>query len=345
MADVADVEKAVFGCFVRVDAAALFELFDPTMRAAITLEKATALVAHLVAARGAWQSSERAGGDTSATDGSWRVRTERGEWKLSIRIDGEGRVAGLGVGEPAGDGGLHTAEAMVAAVESLLGPLPGRLREALLAVDRARFVRECDRELAWENLAMPLDTADAAPMPPLRALIAEHGSYAAVINARLLGAVSTISQPLVYAAAFKAMALAEGHRYLDLGSGTGYGAALASHIVGPTGTVTTVDVDPRLVEETARLTRECVNVSAVHADGLAATDLLRTHDRCWLTFAVERVPEPLLASLAEGAVLLAPVGPSGGTQMLTLHTRQDGSVIERPVAPMRYVAARGLVRA
>jgi protein-L-isoaspartate(D-aspartate) O-methyltransferase len=344
--DVAEVAKAVFACFVRADAAALFELFGPAMRAAIPLEKASALLAQVVAARGGWQASERAEGEASLTEGTWLVRAERGEWKLALRIDGDGRVANLALGDPVPVGvrGLRTLEEMVTALESMLGPLPGRLRAALLAVDRRKFVRECDRELAYENIAMPLDTADGVPAPPLRALIDEHGSYATLLKASGVEmSRSMISQPLIYAATFKALGLAEGHRYLDVGSGTGYGAALASHIVGPSGQVTTMDVDPYLVEQTARLTRDCANVSVLHADGLAAADLLRTHDRCWLTFAVERVPEALLASLAEGAVLLAPVGPLGGTQMLTHHSRQDGKIVERQIAHVRYVSVRGLI--
>jgi protein-L-isoaspartate(D-aspartate) O-methyltransferase len=315
------------------------------MRQAAPAERVPALLASLVSARGAWKSTERAAGETSPTRGTWLVHAERGDWKVVLEIDGDGRVAGLGVTDPvqADLRGLRTADALVATIESVLGPLPTRLRAALLAVDRSRFVRACDVELAFENVALPQDTPNGARLPPFRELLAEHGTLAAIAQKGLLGASgSTISQPLIYAIAFKALGLDEGHRYLDLGSGTGYGAALASHIVGAGGKVTTVDVDPHLVQETARLTKDRGNVNAVCGDGLAAREMVREHDRCWITFAVVQVPEALTAALSEGSALLAPVGPLDAMQMLTRYSMVKGALVEQKLAPVRFIPGRGL---
>ncbi|MGO8991794.1 MAG: methyltransferase domain-containing protein [Polyangiaceae bacterium] len=343
--DVADVVKVVFARVVAGDAQGLFDLFSPRAREALPLEKTAATLAGIVAARGAWKSVERTEGETSLTRGTWLVKAERGEWKLHVGLDEEGRIAGIAMTEPGPDlKGIRTAEALVATLETTLGPLPPRVRDAILSVDRARFARACDQELAYENIALPLDTPHGPLVPSMRALLDEHGTLLAIMAKGILGASgSTISQPLIYAGAFKALGLAERHRYLDIGSGTGYGAALASHIVGPNGRVTSMDVDPHLVAEAARLTRDCGNVSVLHADGLAAADLLRDHDRAWITFAVTKVPDTLTDALAEGAVLLAPVGPSGGMQMLTHHTRANGELVVKPIAPVRFSPARGLV--
>src|SRR5690242_3982403 len=118
-------------------------------------------------------------------------------------------------------------DALLKTIEGAIGPLPPRVLEAFRAVDRARFVRPCDRDLAFDNTALPLDTPHGASIPPAADLVARFGSLMAAAGAGALdGAGSTISQPLIYALAFKLLAIAEGDRLLELGTGTGYGAAL-----------------------------------------------------------------------------------------------------------------------
>ena len=344
--DVAEVEKRLQALVAAGDGPGLFELLGPHMRALVPLDKASLLLERVVAARGAWLRSARTAGESSPSRGTWKVEAERGEWSVQIALDEEGRIGALQIADtaPTDLRGLRTAEELVKALEGMLGPLPPRLRTAFLTVDRARFVRPCDVELAWENVALPLDTPHGPTMPPFATLIAQHGSLGELLKKGLLGGSgSTISQPLIYAGSFKALGLAEGHRYLDIGSGTGYGAALASSVVGPSGKVTTIDVDPYLVEEATLRNREAGNVSGVVADGLAAADLLRHHDRAWITFAVEKVPEALTDALGEGAVLLAPVGPLDDTQMLTRFARVEGKLTQQALVPVRFIPARALV--
>ena len=344
--DVTEVEKRVRALVSASDGPGLFELLGPRMRELVPLEKASLFLERVIAARGAWLGSARTAGENSPSRGTWKVHAERGEWKLEITLDEQGRIGGLLITDaaPVELRGLRSAEELVKAIEESLGPLPPRLRTALLTVDRARFVRPCDVELAWENIALPIDTPHGPSMPPFATLIAQHGSLGELLKKGLLGGSgSTISQPLIYAGSFKALGLAEGHRYLDIGSGTGYGAALASNVVGPSGKVTTLDVDPYLVEQAVLLNREAGNVCGVVADGLAAAELLREHDRAWITFAIEKVPEALTDALAEGAILLAPVGPLDDTQMLTRFSRVEGKLTRQALVPVRFIPARALV--
>jgi protein-L-isoaspartate O-methyltransferase len=235
---------------------------------------------------------------------------------------------------------------LVEKIEAKLGPLPPRIRAAYAAVDRTRYVRPCDRPLADEDWPLPLDTPHGAAVPPAAELIARHGAWERALMApdfRAAGA--TISAPLMYALAFRLLDLAEGHRLLELGSGTGYGAALAAEVVGDTGRVTSVEVDPFLV---AAARANCPSrVTIEHADGLTRPDLIAACERAWLTFSVESLPQPLLDALPEGAVLLAPIGPPPPSPQRWLRFRRTGSSLEREELPfpVYFIAARPLIGA
>lgn len=105
--------------------------------------------------------------------------------------------------------------------------LPPEVREAYLAVDRAGFVRPCDRDLAAENWPLPLDTPLGRTMPPFAEILARNGAELERVMAddELGSAIATISAPLIYALGFVVLGLKTGHRLLELGSGSGYGAA------------------------------------------------------------------------------------------------------------------------
>ncbi|MBI2391966.1 MAG: protein-L-isoaspartate O-methyltransferase [Deltaproteobacteria bacterium] len=206
---------------------------------------------------------------------------------------------------------------MVTTVERRIGPMDPLYRAALLSVDRARFVRPADRSRAWIDEPLPLETP--------------HGA-----------AVATVSAPHMYVLGFDALRLGPGDRLLELGSGSGYGAALAAAIVGPQGFVTTVEVDPHLARLALETTALIPNVRVLHDDGLRRADLLATHPKCWLTFAVGELSRAFLDGLVEGGVLVAPVGPPHDQRLLR-HVRRGGVVSADDLGAVRFVAARSLV--
>lgn len=206
---------------------------------------------------------------------------------------------------------------MVATVERRIGPMDPLYREALLSVDRARFVRPVDRSRAWIDEPLPLETP--------------HGA-----------AVATVSAPHMYVLGFDALRLAPGDRLLELGSGSGYGAALAARIVGPRGVVTTVEVDPHLARLTLETTALIPNVRVLHDDGLRRADLLAAHSKCWLTFAVGELPAAFLEGLVEDGVLVAPVGPAHDQRLLR-YVRRGGVISADDLGAVRFVVARSLI--
>lgn len=206
---------------------------------------------------------------------------------------------------------------LVERVEQHIGPIAADYRAALLEVDRAEFVDDALRSQAYLDAPIPLSTP--------------YGQHAA-----------TVSAPHMYVLGFSALKLGAGDRLLELGSGSGYGAALASHVVGPRGFVTTVEVDPHLAGRAFDITARLGNVDVVHGDGLAAGGLLATHNKCWLTFAVDEVPTNLIEHLKEDAILVAPVGPPEA-QHLMRYERRKGYVVADDLGLVLFVGARALI--
>lgn len=207
--------------------------------------------------------------------------------------------------------------ALLRVLERRVGAALEPYRDAILAVDRADFVRPEDRARAWIDDPLPLDTP--------------HGS-----------GVATISAPHMYVLGFDALGLTRGDRLLELGSGSGYGAALAAAVVGPGGLVTTVEADPHLARLTLQTTARIPNVRVLHDDGLRRRDLLETHPKCWLTFSVGALPPAFLEGIPEGGVLVAPVGPPADQRLLR-YRRESGALRVDDLGAVRFVGARPLI--
>jgi len=237
-------------------------------------------------------------------------------------------------------------KALVEKLAAIWPQLPPDLRAAYLAVDRTRFVRACDRDHAEENWPLPLDTPLGRTMPPFAEILARNDGQLDRVMAdpEFSQAIATISSPLIYALGYRVLGLGAGHRLLELGSGSGYGAALASQIVGPGGHVTTVEIDPHLVSLTRANLAGTPNVTVLEGDGLARTDLVAGHDHVWLTFSTAEVPRALADALPEGGVLLAPVGPPPpAMQRWKRVERKAGAFLETEAPfPVMFVRSRSV---
>ncbi len=170
-----------------------------------------------------------------------------------------------------------------------------RVLEAMARVPRHLFVPAEAVPLAYTDRALPIG----------------HGQ--------------TISQPYMVAVMTEALALNGGERVLEIGTGSGYQAAILSELARE---VVTIERRPELAEaaRTRLASLGYTNISVIVADGTAGdSDVL--YDAILVTAGAPRVPESLKAQLADGGRLVVPIG-SHGQQDLTVIARTGDAFVE-----------------
>ena len=151
-----------------------------------------------------------------------------------------------------------------------------------------------------------------------------------------IGHGQTISQPYIVAWMTGLVRPDSTDRALEIGTGSGYQAAVLSTIVDSVYTIEiTLELTATATERLRRLGYD--NVTVRTGDGFQRWPAHAPFDIIVVTAAPETVPPPLVDQLAEGGRMVVPVGPTGGTQQLTLLTKEDGEVSRRTVAPVRFV--------
>jgi protein-L-isoaspartate(D-aspartate) O-methyltransferase len=118
----------------------------------------------------------------------------------------------------------------------------------------------------------------------------------------------TISQPFTVAFMLEALELRDGNKVLEIGTGSGWNAALIKQIVGK-GSVVTVEYLPELAEfAEANLKRFGTDVRVISADGSTGYPEGAPYDRIIITAACPKIPPQIVEQLTEGGVVVAPVG-------------------------------------
>jgi protein-L-isoaspartate(D-aspartate) O-methyltransferase len=155
-----------------------------------------------------------------------------------------------------------------------------------------------------------------------------------------IGYGQTISQPYIVALMTELLQLKTTDRVLEIGTGSGYQAAILGEIVGEVYTVEIVEA--LAVEARARLERlGCTNVHTLHADGYYGWKEHAPYDAIIVTAAPDHIPQPLVQQLKEGAKLVIPVGPPGGYQTLWQVSKSGDEVIKRNVTGVLFVPLTG----
>lgn len=148
----------------------------------------------------------------------------------------------------------------------------------------------------------------------------------------------TISQPFVVAYMTEQLQLQKPHRVLEIGTGSGYQAAILSRLCSQ---VLTIERYRTLADiARARLAKLGYdNIEVMLGDGYDIPAAAGTFDRIIVTAAMEQIPEALLERLEPGGILIAPLGPHHGTQTLVRVTRTDAGFDRRELVDVRFVPA------
>lgn len=151
-----------------------------------------------------------------------------------------------------------------------------------------------------------------------------------------IGHGQTISQPYIVAFMTEAARLQPDVRVLEIGTGSGYQAAVLAAVSDQ---VFTIEIVPELAEGARRALEEAGfdEVQVRTGDGYHGWPEEAPFDVIVVTAAAAAIPPPLLAQLAEDGRMIIPVGPAFGAQNLVLVTKRDGRVRTRTLLPVRFV--------
>ena len=169
---------------------------------------------------------------------------------------------------------------------------------AMRTVPRHLFVSESERDYAYGDYPLPI------------------------------GYGQTISQPYIVALMTELLVLRKGDKVLEVGTGSGYQAAVLAHVPGIE--VYTIEIIPELAEM-ARERLEGLGYAKVHckeADGYYGWPEHSPFDAIIVTAAPDHVPQPLVDQLAEGGRLVIPIGPPGGYQTLWKFVKQPNQELQ-----------------
>jgi protein-L-isoaspartate(D-aspartate) O-methyltransferase len=203
---------------------------------------------------------------------------------------------------------MNPEEAMMRLIMTLRGQgvTDRRVLEAMESVDRGLFVQGTFAERAYDDTPLPI------------------------------GRGQTISQPTVVGLMTQALEVGPRHTVLEVGTGSGYQAAILAR---PARRVWTVDRHRALVAE-ARARFEALgltNVTAFTADGSRGLPDQAPFDRILVAAAAEDPPGPLLAQMRIGGIMIVPVGQSDAVQNLIKVTRTEAGYEYEELRAVRFV--------
>ncbi len=219
-----------------------------------------------------------------------------------------GAAAGCSAGEK---DYAQRRESMVAAQIEARGVSDERVIAAMKKVPRHRFVPAEYREAAYYDSPLPI------------------------------GSEQTISQPYIVALMTEALGLEGGGTVLEIGTGSGYQAAVLAEIVD---TVFTIEILPELADR-ARAILDTLGYRSVRVragDGFFGWPAHAPFDGIIVTAAAPRIPEPLIEQLAPGGRIVIPVGDE--YQDLEIFTKADTGLVLLSTVPVRFVPMTGKVR-
>lgn len=177
---------------------------------------------------------------------------------------------------------------------------------AMDEVPRAHFIDPAQGAAAYADQALPIDCGQ------------------------------TISQPYVVAYMTEQLGVRPHHRVLEVGTGSGYQAAVLSRLAREVVSIERY----RTLADRARMRLAALgidNVEVIVGDGLAGVPARAPFDRIIVTAAAERLPQALADQLAEEGVMVLPLGAHGGTQHIVKLTKSQTGLAREDLIPVRFV--------
>ena len=155
-----------------------------------------------------------------------------------------------------------------------------------------------------------------------------------------IGYSQTISQPYIVAFMTEQLRLSPKDRVLEIGTGSGYQAAILAELAAEVYTIEIIEPLAKTAEATLqRLGYKNVHVKA--GDGYKGWPEYAPFDAVIVTCAPDHVPQPLIDQLKEGGRMIIPVGSGLGFQQLHLLEKKNGKLQRRAVLPVRFVPMTG----
>lgn len=188
-----------------------------------------------------------------------------------------------------------------------------RVLEAMSKIERNRFVGRRYQDKAYEDHPLPI----------------EEGQ--------------TISQPYVVALMTEALRLKATDKVLEIGTGSGYQAAVLAEIVSD---VYTIEIRKGLSEQASKLLDNLgyTNIHVKHADGYFGWEAHAPFDAIIITAAANHIPVPLIKQLKEGGRMILPLGSTVYFQTLTLLTKIKGELDVVQMGGVSFVPMTGEVQ-
>ncbi len=188
-----------------------------------------------------------------------------------------------------------------------------RIKDAMLKVRREEFIPPLYKDYAYIEVPLPLPGENA-----------------------------TISCPHSYPLFYEPLDLGEGHKFLEVGLGSGYGTALAREIVGLNGQVISIEIDPETFEFARKNLQKAGydDIVLVLGDGGFGYREMSPYDRICITAACSEIPPPLLEQLRLGGRLIAPVIEQGRQDLILLE-KSSADIKRRVICEVLYVSLKG----
>jgi len=188
-----------------------------------------------------------------------------------------------------------------------------RIKNAMLKIPREDFIPSLYRDYAYLEVPLPLP-----------------------------GEAATISCPHSYPLFYEPLGLDKGHKFLEIGLGSGYGTALAREVVGSEGLVVSVEIDPVTFEFAKRNleNKGYHDIILIKGDGGLGYPEMSPYDRICITAACSEVPLPLIEQLSIGGKLITPE-IENWIQNLVLLEKEEKGVRRRIICEVLYVLLKG----